>query len=92
MSMNPDDTHTYRTLEEIRQRKEELRLQIDRDNRKLETLWSRLFTKREESTKGEFIANIISHRAFAIDTFLMVRKLRRNYNGVLSFFSRKKSK
>ena len=46
--------------------------------------------KREESTRGEFISSIISHSAFAIDAFLMVRKLRRNYTVLSQLFSRKK--
>lgn len=83
-------TTDYRTLEEIRQRKQELRLSIDRDSQHISQLWGSLFVKREESTRGEFISSIISHSAFAIDAFLMVRKLRRNYTVLSQLFSRKK--
>ena len=86
-----NNTQEYRTLEEIRQRKNELRRQIDRDNEHISQLWGSLFVKREESTKGQFLASIISHSALAIDTFLMVRKLRRNYNGLMQSLRRKKS-
>ncbi|MCR5679348.1 MAG: hypothetical protein K6G08_03925 [Prevotella sp.] len=88
--MRTDRIKDYRTLEQIRQRKDELRRQIDRDGQHIEGLWGKLFVKREESTRGEFIANIISHSALAIDTFLMVRKLRRDYSGLFSFLKRKR--
>lgn len=81
----------YRTLEEIRQRKNELRRQIDRDNEHISRLWGRLFVKREESTKGQFLANVISHSAMAIDAFLMVRKLRRDYSSLMHSLRRNKS-
>lgn len=86
-----DKTRDYRTLEEIRQRKNELRRQIDRDGEHIGRLWGSLFVKREESTKGQFIANILSHGAMAIDTFLMVRKLRKNYSGLMKSLRGKKS-
>ena len=88
--MRNDRLKDYRTLEQIRQRKEDLRRQIDRDSQHSEGLWGQLFVKREESTRGEFIANIISHSAMAIDAFLMVRKLRRDYGGLFSFLKRKR--
>ena len=81
----------YRTLEEIRQRKNELRRQIDRDNEHISRLWGRLFVQREESTKGQFLANVISHSAMAIDAFLMVRKLRRDYSSLMHSLRRNKS-
>ena len=88
--MRNDRLKDYRTLEQIRQRKEDLRRQIDRDSQHIEGLWGQLFVKREESTRGEFIANIISHSAMAIDAFLMVRKLRRDYGRLFSFLKRKR--
>ena len=90
MAMNDSPHRNYRTLEEIRQRKNELRIQLDRDSRTIEQLWGGLFVKRKDSTKGEFIASIISHSALAIDAFLMVRKLRKNHDGLFQFFKRKK--
>lgn len=88
--MNSNNNYEYSTLDEIRRRKDVLRLQIDRDNQKIDRLWSSLFVKRDESTRGEFISSLISHSALAIDTFLMVRKLNRNYGELFSLFKRKK--
>ena len=83
---------TYRTLEELRLRKQELRRELDHDNQQIDKLWHGLFVKREESTRGEFIANIISNGALAIDAFLMVRKLKKTHNTFFQFFKKKKSK
>lgn len=86
-----DKTHDYRTLEEIRQRKNELRRQIDRDNEHISQLWGSLFVKRKDSTTGQFVTNLLSHGAMMIDTFLLVRKLRRDYGGLMQSLRRKKS-
>jgi hypothetical protein len=83
---------SYRTLEEIRERKQELRRHIDRDSQQIGQLWGTLFVKREQSTRGEFISSIISNSALAIDAFLMVRKLRKNYKVLSGLFGRKKKK
>lgn len=87
-----DTARHYTSLEEVQQRKEELRRLLDRDGQEIEKLWGCIFVKREESTRGEFIASVISNSALAIDAFLMVRKLRKYHSGLLRFFNRKKSK
>lgn len=86
-----DNNQDYRTLEEIRQRKNELRRQIDRDNEHISQLWGSLFVKRKDSTTGQFVTNLLSHGAMIIDAFLLVRKLRRDYGGVIQSLRRKKS-
>ena len=43
----------YRTLEEIRQRKDELLEQLQQDNTQFTTLWHNLFLKREENSKTD---------------------------------------
>ncbi|MCR4602347.1 MAG: hypothetical protein K5683_02280 [Prevotella sp.] len=83
-------TRSYRTLADISQRKQELRMQLLNDKQHIDQLWKGLFVKREESTRGQFIANIISNSAMAIDAFLMVRKLKKNYSGLFQFFKKKK--
>ncbi|MBR1414926.1 MAG: hypothetical protein IJ570_03575 [Prevotella sp.] len=90
--MTNSTLNTYRTLEDIRQRKDELRRQLDRDTEHISRLWDSIFVKRSESTRGEFISSLISNSALAIDAFLMVRKLRRDYSSIASLFSRKKRK
>ncbi|MBQ8097730.1 MAG: hypothetical protein IJ243_11755 [Prevotella sp.] len=90
-----DDTNnprTYRTLEDIRLRKQELRRQLDNRGEHISQLWSQVYTKREETTRGQFISNVISNSALAIDAFLMIRKLRRDYKSVASLFKRSKKR
>lgn len=90
MTSSPDNT--YSTLDDIRQRKEALRRQLDRDSEHIGQLWGSIFVKRNESSRGEFISSVIANSALAIDAFLLARKLRRNYNGIINLFSRKKRK
>ncbi len=85
----------YHTLEEIRLRKEELASEMQQDNNKFSTLWHQTFVKREGNSKGEYISGLIANSITAIDAFLLVRKLMKNYGslfGKTSGKSRKKRK
>ena len=82
-------THTYRTLEEIRQRKDELTDELQKDNVKFSTLWNQVFVSKDETSRGEYIAGLVSKGFVAFDLFLTVRKLMNTY-GFL--FGLKKSK
>ena len=90
MTSRYDSPVVFRSMDDIRKRKAELRRDIDRDNEKMSKLWNQMTAKPQNMTQGEKIANWISNGAMAIDAFLMVRKLRRNHSGLFSFFSRKK--
>jgi len=70
----------YQTLEEIRQRKSELSAELSNDSSKMNTLWNKVFVKREDTSKGEFVTNMISNGIMAVDAFLLFRKLKKNYN------------
>ena len=82
----------YRTLDEIRLRKDELLEQLEQDNTRFSTLWKQVFLKREESTKTEYITGLVSNGIMAVDTILMVRKLVKNYGFLFGFGSKKKKK
>ena len=69
----------YRTLDEIRMRKDELLNELQQDNTKFTTLWNQVFLKREDNTKAEHITGLVSNGIVAFDTFLMIRKLMKNY-------------
>ena len=73
---------TYHTLEEIRQRKEQLTEELQQDNTQFSTLWNKLFIKRKDVSKGEFIASMVTNSITAIDAFLLVRKLLKNYRSI----------
>jgi hypothetical protein len=82
--------HTYRTLEEIRQRKDELIDQIQTDNKQFSTLWGELFIKREDSSRGDYIASLVTNSVTIIDLFLLYRKLKKSYGGLRGLFGKKK--
>ena len=77
----------YRTLEEIRQRKDELLDQMQDDNKQFTTVWNQIFVKRENTTKGDYIASLVTNSVTVIDLFLLFRKLRKNYK---SLFGKKR--
>ena len=83
------ETPQFRTLEEIRARKDQLLSELQQDNTRFSTLWSKTFVKREGSTKGEYISSFVAHSITAVDTFLLIRKLMKNYG---SLFGRSSSK
>jgi hypothetical protein len=79
----------YRTLDEIRERKDELLDELRQDNVKMSTMWNQVFLKRENNTKTDYIASIVSNGIVAFDTIMLIRKLMKGY-GVL--FGKKKQK
>lgn len=80
----------YRTLEKIRQRKDELLEQIQTDNKQFTTLWNQLFVKREETSRGDYIASLVTNSVTIIDLFLLYRKLKKSYGGLRGLFGKKK--
>jgi hypothetical protein len=80
---------TYSTLEDIRQRKEAVQANIQKDNERIGFLWHDLTAPKKSDTKGELIANLISNSITAIDAFLLVRKLMKSYGHL---FGKKKRK
>ncbi len=81
---------SYRTLEEIRLRKEELANELQQDNEKFTTLWNQVFIKRENASKGDYVAGIISNSITAIDVFLLARKLMKSYGALFGKKTKKK--
>ena len=73
---------TYHTLEEIRQRKDELLDQMQGDNKQFTAVWNQIFVKRENNTKGDYIASLVTNSVTLIDLFLLFRKLRKNYKSL----------
>ena len=90
--MLPAQNHhpKYRTLEEIRQRKDQLLDEMQQDNKQFTTLWNQLFVKNENSSRGDYIASIVTNSVTVIDLFLLYRKLRKNYGGLMALFGKKK--
>ena len=85
-------THTYRTLEEIRKRKEELAEELQMDNTQFSTKWNQIFASKEETTRTEYIAGLVSKGFVAFDLFLTVRKLINTYGFLFGLTKSKKRK
>jgi hypothetical protein len=81
---------SYHTLEEIRQRKDELLDQMQSDNKKFTTLWGQIFVKRDGASRGDYIASLVTNSVTIIDLFLLYRKLRKNYGGIVNLFRKGK--
>ena len=81
----------YRTLDEIRERKDELLDELKQDTTKMSTLWNQVFLKRENNTKTDYIASLVSTGIVAFDTFMLIRKLMKGY-GILFGKEKKKKK
>ena len=62
------------------------------DSQQFATLWNDLFVKREELSKGDYIAKLITNSVTIIDLFLMYRKLKKNYGGLMGFLGKSKQK
>ena len=77
------------SLEDLQQRKEELKSEIQEGNDKISLLWHELVAPQKSNSKGELIASLVSNGVTAIDGFLLIRKLIKGY-GFL--FRRKKSR
>ena len=85
-------THEFRTLEEIRQRKDELADAIQQDNGKFTSLWNQVFIKKEGNTRSDYIAGLVSNGIVAVDTFFLIRKLLKGYGGLFGFHRAKKKR
>ena len=81
--MSQPTTTPYKTIEEIQLRKSELNAEIQKSSQQIGELWHELFLPKKASSKGEFIANIISNSITAIDAFLLVKKLINNYGWLI---------
>ena len=80
MQNNKKTTTTdFCTLDEIRERKDALLDEIQKDKDKVSTLWNDTFLKRDETSKGDYIASLVSNGFMAVDAFLLVRKLMKGY-------------
>ena len=79
----------YNSLEEIESRKAQLKDDIQQKSDQIGNVWRDLTTPQPTNTKGEMVASLVTKSITAIDAFLLMRKLMRNY-GFL--FVRKKRK
>ncbi|WP_028903955.1 MULTISPECIES: hypothetical protein [unclassified Prevotella] len=89
MQNHKKTTNDFGTLDEIRERKDALLEEIQHDKDKVASLWNETFRKREESSKGDYIASLVSNGFMAVDAILLIRKLMKGYS---SLFGKEKGK
>jgi hypothetical protein len=75
-------TPVYHTLEDIRQRKEQLYKELQHDSQQFSTLWGQVFKSRKDSNRSEFIGSVVANSVTAVDVFLLIRKLLKTYGKV----------
>ena len=77
--MDAKRRETYRTLHEIRLRKEVVLSEIRRDNERMNILWKDLFRKPEPKKKGFTLASLMTTGAGVADGFMLAWKLYRKF-------------
>ena len=83
-------TPAYHTLEDIRQRTEQLYDELQHDSQQFSTLWGQVFKSRENSSRSEFIGSVVANSVTAVDLFLLFRKLMKTYGKVFKKGKKKK--
>lgn len=84
---------TIHSLGELRQRKDLLRSDIQKDEEQIKELWSNLFYRSDNfmsSTPSKRISNLLSTGASIIDGVLLGWKLYRRFNGDRLFGKRRR--
>lgn len=80
----------YNTLDDLARDKAEVVAKRREKSGQIEKLWKDISTPRPTSSRGEMITGIIGKSFVAFDTFLLVRKLSKQYGSLLSIFKKKK--
>ena len=79
MAENP--LQSYRSLEEIRMRKETLRRELQKDNGQINSLWHRIFHNDKTGTPSKRISGLMSTGAGVVDGVILGWKLYRRFKG-----------
>ena len=65
----------YKSLDDIRMRKEELRQSLRQDNQSMKTQWNGLFHHEKSNSPSRRLANIMSTGAIVLDGVILAWKL-----------------
>lgn len=91
--MNNETVNHYKSLAEIRARKEFLRSEIQQDDEKIQELWNSLFAKHEENlpmTPSKRLSSLFNLGGGILDAVLLGWKLYRKFNNRKGFSKRKR--
>ena len=70
----------YKSLDDIRARKEELRQSLRQDNQSMKTQWNGLFHHERTNSPTRRFANIMSTSAIVLDGIILAWKLYNRYH------------
>ena len=90
--MAPQPLLTYKSLDDIRARKEVLRKELQRDNTTMKTHWNTLFHKEESKLPSHRFANVMTTGASVFDGIIFAWKIYNRFGGKKKKATRKKSK
>ena len=83
--MTEQTTHfgtNYRSLNDIRLRKAQLRTDLTKDSNKIAGLWNELMHKpKDKSSPSKFFSGVITNGAGVLDGAILVWKLYRKFGG-----------
>ena len=79
---------SYSSIEQMQQRKEQLRQVIALEDKEIRRLWNQLTGEDKHVSKGDQIAAFVSYGVKAYDAVMMLRKLKRGYGSLLNIFRR----
>ena len=79
--MNDNPLQTYRSLEEIRMRKEMLRRELQKDNGQIKETWQGIFHSEKSNTPSRRMSGFISTGAGVMDGIILGWKLYRKFYG-----------
>ena len=82
----------YKTLDDIRSRKEALRKELQNDNLSMKTHWNSLFHKPESTMPSRRFASLMTTGASVFDIMLLTWKLYHRFNGKSQKLTAKKRK
>lgn len=80
----------YKTLKSISERKQQLLTGIRADYGKMDALWKNLMKKKEQTSRGFRMANMLNTSAGIFDGAMLGWKLYRKYYGFLNKFKKDK--
>lgn len=83
---------TYKSLDDIRARKEALRKELRQDNSSMKTQWNTLFHKEKSNLPAHRFANIMTTGVSVFDGIILAWKLYNRLGGGKKRLSKKKSK
>ena len=90
--MADQPSFTYKSLDDIRARKEALRKELQQDNSSMKTQWNSLFHKEKNNLPAHRFANLMATSVSVFDGILFAWKLYNRFGGGKNQKTKKKSR